>query len=186
MNTIKIVGIALFVLIFAACNKEPQTPYDEVKDKSVGHITAYVDGKQWTSNFADITSNKKDGRYNLGGSLYINGIVRQSISLINISISNPKRQLLYSTFNENGYSDTRADSCIGSFDLSDHDVGEASFEVLEKTLTENYVQIENYNSSTKTVKGNFQMTVFTKEEPTQGFSDTLRITDGHFELTIKD
>ena len=80
------------------------------------------------------------------------------------------------------------DSCTGSYHLSYGGVGANSYDVINEE--ENYVEVTGYDSKRNVVKGNFKMNLYRlyqDREPAEGgMPDTLRFSEGRFELWVED
>jgi hypothetical protein len=114
------------------------------------------------------------------------GIERNSIVLFDILPTKGKSKVVSSMkyIGMDKYVQRNDDSCKAYFFLSDGDATENVYYVNE-TAPDNYIDIEKYDATISFMSGKFNLTLYRErpnEKPqTQGFPDTLRITDGRFE-----
>lgn len=186
--------IPLFCLsaaLLCSCKKnQPKDPfsYESLKEKDAGTASATINGSVWKSNlvFAKVNPNSPSGKLLIEATYYENGLRRQSLALnfINPTI---KQQPIYSnrviTWGDN-YTQRPLDSLTGGFYLVMQDVGENSYDIVSSE--ENLLTIDSYNPSTSELSGSYKMTLYrlnaSKKSQTQSFPDTLRITNGSFNV----
>lgn len=182
--------IFLFIisLLFISCKKnDSSTPYTIAQKNNNGVSSAVINGQKYNS---DITSASYDpdypGKISISMGIYENGIQRKLISLYCI---NPQKavQTIYSHYATDG-KQRNGDSCLASFFLTQDDVIENSYSILESE-SDNQVTVTSYDASRKNLSGNFSMTLVRKKQggsqQTQGYGDTLRITNGAFDTEVK-
>lgn len=181
--------IALSILGLFGCKKSTEDPYsyESLKKKNNGTCSASINGNAWNSNllFAKVDPNSTSGKIYFEAFIYENGVQRQSISFTGVD-PNISTQRVYSYFlpSKNGYTKPRSfDTLTSSIYLVNADVTENSYDILD-TPDGNSFQIDSYSASTQEVKGRFSLYAVRanreNRQATQGFSDTLRITNGSF------
>jgi spore cortex formation protein SpoVR/YcgB (stage V sporulation) len=182
----KLFVLFLVLAFLFSCQKKETTPYDAAKEVNAGTITITINGTPWKGNGNSATYNINKVYFSISGDYYVGGYRKQSISITNIKPIEDVKQKLYSGLDSAGFiTKYTEDSCDISLFLLDDDLVECIYYLSEKE-GDNYVIIENIDKSKKEIEGRFSARLYTKEKPTQGFSDTLRITDGHFSLKYED
>lgn len=181
--------MALSVIGLFGCKKNTENPYsyDSLMKKNNGTCSASINGNSWNSNLllAKINPNSKNGTIYFEAFVYENGIQRQSISFtgINPNISSQQVYSYYLPSKTSNLIPRSLDTLTSSIYLVNADVTENYFDIVD-TPEGNNLQIDYYNPSTQEVRGRFSLyavRVDTDKRPsTQGFSDTLRITNGMF------
>ena len=58
------------------------------------------------------------------------------------------------------------------------------YEVIESDSLSNYIEITEFNSSKRKVRGKFEIKLFLDATCAPGYPDTLHVTDGDFEVTV--
>jgi hypothetical protein len=174
-----------FVLVFSQACKQDKTsdyptPLEDRKQNSSGNVRAKINGKEWLSTLT--TAYKyKDGRFGIAAYYHDKNMITEQISIVNVPYFLHSSNIKYSTPNVKGYED----STYASFFINDDDANMADYSVVADNNVNNYIIIESYDAATKSVKGKFQI-AFYKEHalPEVTKADTLRFTDGAFDLRI--
>lgn len=187
--------VAIALITIASCKKkEPDRfTYEWLKERNSGTLTANINGQAWHNNLVltRVNSNSKQGKYAIIAYYYENGIERQSFSLNYID---PKRsiQKIYASniYDPNlPYTIQRpVDTLRSTFTLSYYDIAENYYEV-DDSASNNYLYIDHYDPEKQAIKGRFSMTLYRLDrhiDQTQGFPDTLKITDGTFDVKVVD
>lgn len=186
----KFLLVVPFIIIAGfSCKKKPKTPYDVAKKDNTGNATVLINGKLWVGNVNAAARDNRPGRVIISLSLYIDGILRQDLSItgINPGIADQK---IYATLIPVGssYKPRTGDSCLASFHLEQDDASENYYNILESSTVDNTVHIDSYEQAKAKIKGSFQMTLYRMNTDflpqSQGYPDTLRITNGSFDLGI--
>lgn len=183
--------IALSVLGLFGCKKNTEDPYsyESLKKKNNGACSASINGNAWNSNllFAKVDPNSTSGKIYFEAFIYENGIQRQSISFTGVD-PNVSSQRVYSYFlpSKNGNLTPRSfDTLTSSIYLVNADVTENYYDIVD-TPDGNSFQIDYYNPSTQELRGRFSIYAIRgdkdKKAATQGFADTLIITNGTFDF----
>ena len=188
MKTINILIILLTCMLSDSCLENPMPRI------SYGFINAEVNGKQWnkTYNNAYQATYAQEGTYasaipcktytTLASDLYNEDTyLRQTFIFIKLFLKKGRYKIIPFL---NGYCDDK-DPVYANFYTwtSDGDVFGDSYKVLASE--ENYVEIESYNSKTKEIWGNFQITFVLEESgPSHVLADTLRFKNGRFHTKI--
>lgn len=181
--------LLIFLILFLSYKKEKLQNITEAKNND-GTGLALINNNQFASTITDAIRSDKEAMVNINMQLYLDHIERQSFSLVNIPLKVGKHKVVSSriVIAENTYRTRNDDSCIATFYLGEDDVLENSYYILE-SAPDNYIQVEEYEVSKPFVKGSFNLTLYRRDPKTrpqtQGFPDTLRVTDGKFEVTIK-
>lgn len=187
--------VAIALITIASCKKEEEDrfSYKWLKQKESGTLTAKINGQPWYNNLVltRVNSNSKQGKYAIEASYYIGDVLKQDLTL---NFIDPKRsiQKIYasSIYDPNlPYTIQRPlDTLVGSFGLQDQDVIENIYEVND-SADNNYLYIDHYDPEKQAIKGRFSMTLYRRYQhanQTQGFPDTLKITDGTFDVKVVD
>lgn len=183
--------ISLSVICLAGCKKNTDDPfsYESLQKKNNGTCSASINGNAWSSNllFAKINPSSKNGTIYFEAFIYENGIQRQSISFTGVN-PNVSSQRVYSYFlpSKNGNLTPRSfDTLTSSIYLVNADVTENYYDIVD-TPDGNSFQVDYYNPSTQELRGKFSIYAIRgdkdKRPATQGFADTLRITNGTFDF----
>ena len=175
------------ITLLHSCKSKEKTSYDITKQDSKGTGSALVNGKSFISTKCNVVAT--NGRLAIGIDFYLNELNRQSIGFFNIN-PNKLKQVVYSSVryvgNNHYVSIQQNDSCMASFILTDYDVIENVYEVIDNA-SDNLLTIESYDSSR--IKGSFNITLFRTDidtrPQTQGMPDTLRITNGKFDVSVQ-
>ncbi len=185
----KHIALLIFLAFSFSCKKENNKTIPN-SSNSDGASSSLINNSQFVSTITDAIKSDREGMVNINMQSYIDGIERQSFSLVNIPLKVGKHKVVSSriVIAENTYRTRNDDSCIATFYLGEDDVLENSYYILE-SASDNYIQVKQYEASKSFVKGSFNLTLYRRDPKTrpqtQGFPDTLRVTDGKFEVTIK-
>ena len=179
-------AFAFSLLLLLSCNKKEVTPYDDARDSNMGETTAMINGEKWLANVSYATYDAEKGKISLSLSLYSNGIIRQHISVDNVKMTENITQDFSPLKDSLGYSINQnyRDSCSAIFFLQDHDVLESTYHIVPNSSSNN-ITLTHLNTKEKRASGTFNMHLYTTDNPAQGFDDTLRITEGKFDITYK-
>lgn len=187
--------IAIALITIASCKKkeEDRFSYQWLKQKESGTLTANINGQPWQNNLVltRVNSNSKQGKYAIEAYYYTGDIIKQSFYLIFIDPERAIQKIYASSIYDPNlpYTIQRPiDTLRGSFGLQDHDVSENIYEVND-SADNNYLYIDHYDPEKQAIKGRFSMTLYRLYQhtnQTQGFPDTLIITDGTFDVKVVD
>lgn len=187
--------IAIALITIASCKKkeEDRFSYQWLKQKESGTLTANINGQPWQNNLVltRVNSNSKQGKYAIIAYYYEGDNERQCFSL-NFVDPNRSIQKIYasSIYDPNlPYTIQRPlDTLVGALTLGNYDIAENFYEVND-SADNNYLYIDHYDPEKQAIKGRFSMTLYRLDrhiEQTQGFPDTLIITDGTFDVKVVD
>jgi hypothetical protein len=170
--------------LLCSCNKADSSTYpttleDRIRNSS-GNVRAKVNGKEWLSTLASATYHKK-GRFGFTAQYYNDQMIDEQIGISSVYYLLNKAGIKYSNPYVKGYED----STTALFAICDDDAVLANYAVIADSSVDNYITIDSYDPGTGNVKGKFQI-AFYKEHalPEVTKADTLRFTDGAFDLRI--
>ncbi|MBN8670458.1 MAG: hypothetical protein J0L80_07210 [Chitinophagales bacterium] len=183
----KLLAIAASVLLLGACRKDPEvTP-----PVANGTASATINGKTWVGNQSAYSIDYKySNRVSLSINIIEGGLSRQQLNIERIN-SQLKSQPIYARFENTwgtNYKDRTGDSCLAIFHLTDDDILENSYNVLDGD-SRNMLYVDSHDETAKRLKGRFSLVLYRmniKSPQTQGFGDTLIIKDGVFDLPYKN
>lgn len=188
-----IVAIALITIASCKKNEEDRFSYQWLKQKESGILTANINGQPWHNNLVltRVNSNSKQGKYAIEAYYYTGDIVRQSFTLNFVDLKRSIQKIYASSIYDPNlpYTIQRPiDTLRSSLGLQDQDVIENIYEVND-SADNNCLYIDHYDPEKQTIKGRFFMTLYRRYQhanQTQGFPDTLKITDGTFDVKVVD
>jgi len=165
-------------LIFIGCKKDPD------KGNYYGTASATFNGKTWQSGKVRCIVAKQCGNGKLGFQFQVYNQyneLREEMIFFKIPVAIGTYTINPKNFNDPLCKDTIP---IGSYHTlqSDGDVLLDSYYVI--LSSNNYFTINNYNESTKELRGKFEVTfkIFDRQDPDS--PDTIRVTNGSFNTKI--
>lgn len=183
-----IICFATICFFLSSSSCERKAPVPPTPTYSSGTVSAVVIGQQWSTsttkaNFARGSQN----RFNLNGAVYSNGVQIQSLSLLDISLSDSVQRII--SFNSYSQYISLFDSvtCTTIFSNLYNDALHNSY-FASDSISDNQIVIEFYDPQTRNVKGSFNLHMYRDfvGAETPGFSDTMSIVNGKFDVVISN
>ena len=167
----------VIVCVAQSCRKDtathPSTLADKVR-KSMGEVTAKLNGKDWHSTLAAISSNNKK-KTDIIAQHYLNEYAFEYLGFINLSLSKPYTSIM--NFDGN------SDSTYVLFTVDDDDAVIANYYL--DTFFNNYITIDNYSTETGKISGKFQVKLYLESTADKSVYDSVVFTDGVYNLYMK-
>jgi len=177
--------------------EDPKSRYSVVKDKNAGTMSAKLNGVSYPSvsrilvftNFSDSKKNSFDIELQPFND---DELAIQTLLIGNVSLTPKTNNIIpFFTFAILPSNDpAKYDHPYGYFNLVLEDAVENEYDILPDSTGQNSITVDSYNVATRQAKGHFKCTMVRKDTnpppAAQGFPDTLRFTDGVFDVQIRD
>ena len=175
----KYLALLFFGVAFFACQKEPGTPTEEPVTYW-GTVSVNKNGNPWTVSPSVSIHTKFENKLNLSFIEFDEyGFKKEKCGIFKV----PAQPGTYSLHNTSIQVD---DSLVGSsFIFRDDDVQLGYYDVLEADSS-SFVTITSYDSTTKEVKGSFDIIFKVAQSPFPGAPDTIRLQNGVFHTKIAE
>jgi len=170
--------IILSALLIISCKKGEKIPIEP--SPYWGEISAKKDGITWTASpYAILNINLNTGNHidMSFDSITQGGILRESCGLYKVP-------LIKGTYPVVNTLISKKDSLVGgNFFYTEADILYGSYDILESDSS-SFVTLLSYDSITKEVKGEFDLTFIVKYKPYKEAPDTIRLRNGTFHTRI--
>ena len=185
MKNIQFILLAFVaIILLQSCKKNtagyPMTLYERIKNSS-GTVTARLNGKPWASTLT--RAYYWQGGVGIVAEHYLNEDLHEAFSIDKINPLLEYNEIRY--HNPVTYEYENADGVQALFGIVEGDADLADYTVIPDTMANNYVEITSYNEATREIKGRFQISFYRTYTVEKGVYDTVRLTDGVFNLKIK-
>lgn len=183
--TYRIVFVTFICVLFslASCRHEPKelTRKEKALAENAGILTADLNGQNWVHTVTSATYIPFDTpTFTFGVEVFEGDYGTQILDFWGIRL-NKKVNVLHS-FTVYSQDD---EVPKGLFHNTDEDVPLTTYQIVEGTKDTSYVEIESYDPNTNQVSGNFKATFYREGgNLIPGFTDTLKFTNGKFNLKI--
>lgn len=187
----KILSITVLSIMLFSCKKEENSIWTLDKSQNDGTLSAKLNGKAWEHDLVTANPSMTDpSKFSIAASLFKDDIARQ---ILFFDLIDPmlKQQTVFShakMSNDSTGIPRGITVCIGSYSLGAYDVSENYYVPLEDSNA--YINIEGYDPTSPRVKGTFQVTFYrlnkTTLPQTQNMPDTLRFTEGRFDVILRE
>jgi hypothetical protein len=178
--------IFLLVILVDACKKDtgpyPMTLNERMKNSS-GTVIATLNGKPWVSTLTN-AAYWKDGKFGIVAEYYSNldEDIFESLGISYIDYLKNFSKVRYQ--NAVTYEYENGDGPNALFSINDDDASLATYHIISDSIVNSYVEILNYDAATHEIQGKFQLSFYRTYTVESGVYDTVRLTNGAFNLKI--
>ncbi len=169
-----LIGIALLI----SCKKDP-APVKE-PSKFWGEASATVNGEAWAAQPTAFVNLIYGNNWSIVTALFDqSGILRESLELTKVPFTPGTYPIVNSDPQIN-------DSLVGAdFTYWEDDLALGLYTVLESDSS-SFVTVDSYDSTTRELRGKFDITFIVAHRPYPGALDTLRVRNGVFHTKVRE
>lgn len=170
--------LLIALILFISCKKNPN-PVEE-PSKFWGEASATINGTPWAAQpIAWVNLIYKNNWLFSIASFDQAGILRESLSVIKVPFTPGTYPIVNSDPQIN-------DSLVGAdFTYWEADLALGLYKVLESDSS-SFVTVDSYDSTTKELRGKFDITFIVAHRPYPGAPDTLRVRNGVFHTKVRE
>jgi hypothetical protein len=191
--------IICLLAVFISCKKkdESTTRYQQIKSKNAGTVTFTLNGEHWplTTSVVALTGFANDNKdcFNVtlemfsSEELQMNSLFLGSVSIVPKSSACSTLHWFYITPPNNP---DRFTHPVAGFTIDYEDATANTYDIWPDSSVSNVMTVDSYDAPTKRAKGRFNFTLVRSDghagPADRGFPDTLKITDGKFDVIVKE